>query len=135
MNELLAPDSRICVVLLTGVGDVVHGLPVVNAIKAHAPACHLTWVVEPTPSAVLRHHPAVDEIVVYEKARSVSGVLDLRRRLRKQRFDVTLNFNVYFKSVWPTLFSASAGLSESPRSASSATPIRGGWDRTGGAAT
>jgi heptosyltransferase I len=106
VNELLAPDSRICVVLLTGVGDVVHGLPVVNAIKAHAPACHLTWVVEPTPSAVLRHHPAVDEIVVYERSRGVRGVLDLRRRLRERCFDLTLNLNVYFKSVWPTLFSA-----------------------------
>ncbi len=104
--SLRHPAERICIVLLTGVGDVVHGLPVVNAIKAHAPCCHLTWVVEPVPSAVLRHHPAVDEIVVYERSRGVRGVLELRRRLREKRFDVTLNFNVYFKSVWPSLFSA-----------------------------
>src|SRR5690606_27108562 len=34
-----------------------------------------------------------------------AGVLDLRRALAGRRFDLTLNLNIYFKSLWPTLFS------------------------------
>jgi heptosyltransferase I len=101
----LAPGSRICVVLLTGIGDVVHGLPIANALKAHDPTCHITWVAEPAPSAVLHAHPAVDEVVVYEKRRGWRGVLDLRRRLYDRPFAIKLNFHIYFKSIWPTVFS------------------------------
>jgi len=96
---------RICVVLLTGVGDVVNGLPVANALKARNPSCRITWVAEPAPSQVLLHHPAVDEVVVFEKSRGARGVVDLWKRMRGPRFDLTLNMMYYFKSVWPTLFS------------------------------
>lgn len=101
----LPPGARVCVVLLTGLGDVVNGLPLVNALKRHDPTCRVTWVAEPMPAEILRHHPAVDEVVVYRKKLGVRGVLELRRALAGRRFDVTLNLNVYFKSVWPTLLS------------------------------
>jgi heptosyltransferase I len=103
--DLRYPAERVCIVLLTGLGDVVNGLPLANALKAHDPRRHVTWVAEPMPAGVLRHHPSVDEVVVYEKKRGLRGVLDLRRALAGRRFDLALNLNVYFKSVWPTLFS------------------------------
>ena len=96
---------RICVVLLTGLGDVVHGLPVVNALKRADPDCHITWVVEPMPSAAVRPHPAVDDVVVFQRARGLPGLVRLMRDMRGRRFDLTLNFNVYFKSVFPTVLS------------------------------
>jgi heptosyltransferase I len=99
------PAREVCVVLLTGLGDVVMGLPLVNALRDDDPSRRITWVVEPMPSGVLRHHPSVDEVVVYHKKRGVPGVLELRRALAGRRFDLTLNLNVYFKSLWPTVFS------------------------------
>jgi heptosyltransferase I len=95
----------VCVVLLTGLGDVVNGLPLVNALKDHDPSLHVTWVVEPAAAPVLRPHPSVDEVVVYHKSRGARGVWELARALAGRRFDATLNLNVYFKSVWPTLLS------------------------------
>jgi heptosyltransferase I len=99
-------DAReICVVLLTGLGDVIHGLPVVNALKRDDPDRRITWVVEPMPAPVLAEHPAVDEVVVFRKKDGVRGVSELGRALRSRRFDLTLNFNIYFKSVFPTVLS------------------------------
>ena len=106
---------NVCIVLLTGLGDVVHGLPVANALKRDQPARRITWVVEPMPSPVVRHHPAVDDVVVYEKARGLAGVLALRRALAARAIDVTLNLNIYFKAIWPTVFSGA--------------PVRVGFDR------
>lgn len=97
--------ERICLVLLTGLGDVVMGLPLASALKRQRPGRHITWVAEPAPSAVLANHLAVDDVIVYEKSRGAAGVRDLWRDMRRRRFDLTLNLNVYFKSVWPTLFS------------------------------
>jgi heptosyltransferase I len=97
--------QRVCLVLLTGLGDVVHGLPLANALKRSRFASQITWVAEPAPSFVVRPHHAVDEVIVFEKKRGWRGVRDLRRTLASRQFDVTLNLNVYFKSVWPTWFS------------------------------
>lgn len=95
---------NICVVLLTGLGDVVHGLPIVNAIKRAHPAAHITWVTEPMPSGILRPHPSVDDVIVFHKKLGFKGVRLLRREMARRRFDVVLNFNIYFKSAWPVLF-------------------------------
>ena len=37
---------HVCIVLLTGLGDVVHGLPVVNAIRRAHPALQHDWGLE-----------------------------------------------------------------------------------------
>jgi heptosyltransferase I len=96
-----APDRaapRVCLVMLSALGDVVHALPVVTAIKRHAPATRLTWILQPGPAALVRGHPAVDEIVLFERRRSWSGLLDLRRTLRTRPFDLVLALQPYFKA-------------------------------------
>ena len=96
---------HVCIVLLTGLGDVVHGLPVVNAVKRARPDTRITWVVEPMPAPILQPHPGIDQVIVFEKRQGWRGVRALRRRLQHERFDVTLNFNIYFKSIFPTVLS------------------------------
>lgn len=111
-TALRYPADRVCVVLLTGLGDVVHGLPLVTALKRDDPGRHVTWVAEPMPAQILDPHPAVDQVVRYRRREGWRGVSALRSALREARrrvpggrFDLTLNLNVYFKSAWPVLFS------------------------------
>jgi heptosyltransferase I len=104
----MTPDERsseICIVLLTGIGDVVHGLPVANAIKDDDPARRITWVAEPAPAQVLREHPSVDHVIVFRKNEGLRGVARLRDEFRGRRFDLTLNMQRHFKGVFPTIFS------------------------------
>lgn len=103
-------DQRVCLVLLTGLGDVVHGLPIATALRDSGVARHVTWVAEPMPATILAHHPCVDDVVEYRRRDGWRGVTALRdaladRRRTGGRFDLTINLNVYFKSVWPTLLS------------------------------
>lgn len=99
-------SKHICIVLLTGLGDVVHGLPLVNAIRDRYPSARITWIVEATPGAILAGHPSIDRMLVYHRKDGWRGVMQLRRDLREiHPIDLTLNLNVYFKSVWPTLLS------------------------------
>jgi heptosyltransferase I len=99
------PPRHVCIVLLTGLGDVVHGLPVVNALKRAWPETRITWVVEPMPAGILAPHPAIDRVVVYEKKKGLRGIRELWSRLRGEKFDLALNFNIYFKSIAPLVFS------------------------------
>jgi heptosyltransferase I len=104
--EPIPRGARVCVVLLTGLGDVINALPLVNALRDHDPTLHVGWVVEPMSAPLLQGHPSVDEVFVYRKKEGVRGVLALRREMRRRPpFDVTLNLHPYFKSVWGVLFS------------------------------
>ncbi|MGD8276939.1 MAG: glycosyltransferase family 9 protein [Gemmatimonadota bacterium] len=104
--DWLPAGGHVCVVLLTGLGDVIHGLPIVNAIRRARPDVRITWVVEPMPAAMLEGHASIDRVVVFHKQRGIAGLLDLRRQLARDAFDLAINFNIYFKSVFPTVFAS-----------------------------
>lgn len=100
------PAPHLCIVLLTGLGDVVHGLPLVNALRDANPEMRITWIAEPMPARILDGHPSIDKVIVYRRDDGVRGIRQLARDLRAQpKIDVTINLNVYIKSVWPTLLS------------------------------
>jgi ADP-heptose:LPS heptosyltransferase len=90
-------------------GDVVRGMYLVNALKQAQPDAHITWLVEPACSGILKLHSGVDDIIVFDRPRGLAGVLQLRKELRKRTFDITLDLQRHAKSG---LFS---WMSNSPR--------------------
>jgi heptosyltransferase I len=98
-------DREVVIVLLTGIGDVVHGLPIACDLVRDDPSRSVVWVAEPVPAGVVRHHPAVDHVVVFRKGRGLEGIRELRDAFRARTTDLTLNMQRYFKSVFPTILS------------------------------
>ncbi|MDQ6828427.1 MAG: glycosyltransferase family 9 protein [Gemmatimonadota bacterium] len=94
--DLAAP--RIAIVMMSAIGDAVHVLPVVNAIKRRAPHSHITWVLQPGPASLIRGHPAVDEIIIFDKKRGWRAFEDVRRALTDRHFDLVLALQVYVKA-------------------------------------
>jgi heptosyltransferase I len=96
--------DRVCIVMMSAVGDAVHVLPVINALKRHHPGTHITWVLQPGPASLVRGHPSVDEIIVFDRAKRTRAFLDIRQELAQRRFDVVVNLQVYFKAGIVTSF-------------------------------
>ncbi len=90
--------------MLTAVGDAVHVLPVLNAIKRNEPDSHITWVLQPGPASLVRGHPAVDEAVVFDRRRGWRAFLDVRRELAQRPFDLVLDLQTYLKAGLITAF-------------------------------
>ena len=67
------PD-RVCIIMMSAIGDAVHTLPVITALKRANPRTHITWVLQPGPASLVRGHPDVDDIVEVT-VRSVGGFL------------------------------------------------------------
>jgi heptosyltransferase I len=109
------PDS-VCIVMMSAVGDTVHVLPVVNALKRANPGTRITWVLQPGPATLVRGHPSVDEIIVFDRARGWRAFADVRSELEKRSFDLVINLQVYFKAGIVTAFTRS--------------PIKLGFDRS-----
>jgi heptosyltransferase I len=84
--------------MLSAVGDAVHVLPVINALERHDPTCQITWVLQPGAAALVRGHPAVDEIIVLDRRRGRRAFMEVRRELAERHFDVTLALQDYLKA-------------------------------------
>lgn len=89
--------------LLTGIGDVVHGLPLANDLRRHHPQAEIVWIAEPAPAEVVRHHPAVDHVIAFEKRAGLGGLARLAGDLAPLRCDLAINCMRYAKSIAPTV--------------------------------
>ena len=88
--------SRILLVRLRQVGDVIFTTPAVHALRRRFPDAHLTYIVEPAAAPVVIGNPHLNDVIVVPRARGLTGVLaDLRlgRRLRAGRYDLAIDFH------------------------------------------
>jgi heptosyltransferase I len=90
--------DRVCIVMMSAAGDTVHVLPLINALKRHAPASRITWVLQPGPAALVRGHRSVDEILLFDRTRGWRAFADARRDLAARPFDLVINLQVYLKA-------------------------------------
>lgn len=90
--------------MMSAVGDAVHVLPVINALKRANPKTRITWVLQPSPATLVRGHRSVDEIIIFDRARGWRAFADVRSELAKRRFDLVINLQVYFKAGIVTAF-------------------------------
>lgn len=104
MIDVPFPLRRVCIVMMSAVGDAVHVLPVINALKRHSPAVRITWILQPGPASLVRGHRSVDEILIFDRANGVGAFGDMRRTLASRQFDLVINLQVYFKAGIVTRF-------------------------------
>lgn len=90
--------ERVAIVMLSAIGDAVHVLPIINALKRHAPRSRVTWFLAPRPATLVRGHPAVDEIIELSARGGLSAWRDMRRLLQSREFDLVLDFQVAIKA-------------------------------------
>jgi len=102
------PLDRVCIVMLAAVGDAVHALPVINAIKREHPKAHITWVMQAGAlTNLLTGHPAVDEVIPFVRADGWRGFAAVRRQVQEREFDCVLVLQPYLKSGIVASFSKS----------------------------
>jgi heptosyltransferase I len=90
--------QRIVIVRLSAIGDVLHALPLVTSLKAAAPRARIEWIAQATPAELVRHHPAVDRVWLFDRHQGWRGYRDLRRALRGERFDLAIDIHVAAKA-------------------------------------
>lgn len=90
--------SRILIVRLGSLGDLVHTLPAVTALRRAFPAAEIDWLVDAPHREFLELVPVISSLVVLER-RGAGGWLDVRRRMRPRRYDVAIDFQGLVKSA------------------------------------
>jgi lipopolysaccharide heptosyltransferase I len=102
------PRMRILIVKLGSIGDIVHTLPSLAAIRRALPEAKISWVVEQRTSEILRDNPFLDRLIVIDTKALRRGLMSgetLRaprrqlRLLRASAFDLALDFQGLIKSA------------------------------------
>ena len=106
---------RILIVKLSAIGDVIHTLPALNAIRQYYPDAHITWLVEEAAADLVIGHRALDRVIVSGRKRWIAQLKTNRRRqalsemrrflrdLRDTYYDIIIDFQALLKSgvmVW-----------------------------------
>lgn len=96
---------RVALVKPSALGDVVHTLPVLSALRARFPDAHLAWVVNDAYEPLVAGHPHLDATIPFPRGGLRGGLLSaaghvsaLVRRLRRERFDLVVDLQGLFRS-------------------------------------
>src|ERR1043165_4511043 len=100
---------RILIVKLGSIGDIVHTLPSLAAIRHALPEAEISWVVEHRSAEILRSNPILDRLIEIDTKALGRGLMSgetlraPRQQLRLLRasgaFDLALDFQGLIKSA------------------------------------
>jgi len=90
--------SNILIVRLGAMGDIIHALPGVVALRHSFPAAHITWVVEPRWVPLIEGNGLVDQIVIFHRHQPNTW-MRTRRELRARNYDLAVDFQGLIKSA------------------------------------
>jgi len=99
---------KILIVKLGSIGDIIHTLPSLAAIRQNVPGTEISWVVESRSAEILRGNELIDRLIEVDtrslrKGPIVASILpSLRehfRKLRRHKFDLAIDFQGLMKSA------------------------------------
>jgi heptosyltransferase I len=97
----IEPPREILIVMLSALGDAVHVLPVLNALKRQWPESRITWLLQPVPHQLVAGHENVDEFILFHRRRGAEAwrsFTEASSALGTRRFDLLVNLQVYLKA-------------------------------------
>lgn len=86
----LSDNAKIVVVRLSALGDVCHAMSVVTAIQKRYPNAKITWITGKLEADLVAMMPGI-RIIQYQKTSGIKGMLDIRKQLIQEKFDVLLH--------------------------------------------
>ncbi|MFA4917308.1 MAG: glycosyltransferase family 9 protein [Syntrophales bacterium] len=108
---------NILIVKLSAIGDVVHTLPSLSALRKLYPAADITWVIEEAASDLIKDHLYLDRVIVsYRKqwlmdlkkghiGKTIKGIRSFIKKIRERSYDLVIDFHGLLKSAVVVLIS------------------------------
>jgi heptosyltransferase I len=99
---------RLLFVKLSSIGDIVHALPALAAVRRALPRAEIAWVVERRSAEILRDNPLVNTLIEVDtkglrrwpmSGETLPATRRQLRRLRASPFDLALDFQGLLKSA------------------------------------
>jgi|SRR5688572_8182597 len=105
------PVRKILIVKTSALGDIIHVLPSLEALRRLFPSAEIHWITERAAAGLLEAHPDVARVTVIPRQQwkkdlrkpsrwtsILSEALSLSRALRRERFDLVIDFHCGLRS-------------------------------------
>lgn len=92
---MLEELRHILIIRLSSLGDIVLTTPVLRLLRQHCPAARIDFLLKAEYQDVLRAHPCVDRLLLWDTRQSLWATL---RTLRRTRYDVVLDLHRTLRS-------------------------------------
>jgi len=101
---------NILIVKLSAIGDVIHTLPSLAALRRLYPDAHITWVVEEAAADLVLGHPDLDRVLIFRRKRWIEDIKNgqyrsawqgfqaFRSALQSRPYDLVIDFHGLLKS-------------------------------------
>ncbi len=99
--------KKILIVKPSSLGDIIHSLPLLKAIKEGLPEASVHWVVAKGFEDLLLEHPLLDRVFVINKQNwknplkapgTIKEILGIGKKLREERYDVVIDLQGLLRS-------------------------------------
>jgi len=94
---LTSRPNRLLAVRLSSLGDLVHTIPVVPALRSAFPDAQLDWAVDSRWSPLIKLVRGIHQVIPLQA--SVSGYLRAMRRVRQARYSCVIDFQGIYRSA------------------------------------
>jgi lipopolysaccharide heptosyltransferase I len=106
-KSLIKDPRKILIIKPSSLGDVVHSLPFLNAIRTRFPKAEIHWVIAKGLEGLLEGHPMVNKLWIinkdaWKKIKNVKGTINelkgLFMELKKEKFDLAVDLQGLLRS-------------------------------------
>jgi lipopolysaccharide heptosyltransferase I len=90
---------RLLIVRLGSLGDVIHAIPAVAALRAAHPSARIDWLIDPKYVDLLRLVEGIDTLVPLDTRSGVAALVRVIAGLRRARYDAVVDLQGLVKSA------------------------------------
>lgn len=95
----LPASARVLVVRLGAIGDVANAVVLASALKERTPDVHIGWAVHALAAPLVRGHPAVDRVHLWDRKGGLTAFRALVHEVRAERYDLAVDLQRILKSA------------------------------------
>ncbi|MGF1579223.1 MAG: glycosyltransferase family 9 protein [Gemmataceae bacterium] len=99
------PAKRIALIKPSALGDIVHSLPVLSALRHRYPQARIVWIVNKGYQSLIEGHPELDATIPFDRTVTGDGLwaatksyATFIRKLRAEKFDLAIDLQGLMRS-------------------------------------
>lgn len=112
---LMNKPERILIIRLKSIGDVLHTLPAVHAVRKNYPDAHISYLVCKSNALLLEGFSSIDDVLTLDRAamkknplKALPILTTLFQRIRRAGYDLVIDMQGYGETAWLTRLSGAA---------------------------
>ncbi len=107
---------KVLIIKPSSLGDIFHAYYAVNYLVNVKPEAQIDWLINPAFADILRYFPKINRIIPFERRKLgkinsfFTSFLDLYRAIRRDKYDLVIDFQGLFRSAFFAWIARSDGV-------------------------